>query len=109
MQNTTMNFEEAFRDFLSKRVTEELGIWLSADAQYKRVNAELEMQEEQVKACVHSNEYRDFDILFDRLNSLCGEMEITIAETAYMKGLKDGFRLYSTIMLDGGTVQCQED
>lgn len=112
MQNTSKDFEEAFRDFLSKRVTEDLGIWLLADTEYQRVNAEIEMQEERIKACVHSDECRDFDSIFDRLNSLCGEMEITVAETAYIKGLKDGFRLYSMIMLDGsggGAVPCRED
>ncbi len=98
MHNTTKNFEEAFWDFVSKRVTEDLDHLLQSDREYSRLTLEIEAQEERVKACVHSADIREFDSLFDRLNSLCGEMESTVSDIMYLQGIRDGFRLYNILM-----------
>ncbi len=98
MNNTSKSFEEAFKDFVSKRVTEDLDAYLPSDSEYERLTSEIEVQEERVKACVHSDDNREFDSLFDRLNSLCGEMESTVSNIMYLQGIRDGFRLYTMLI-----------
>ncbi len=100
MYHFSKGFEEAFKDFISKHVTEDLDRYLSSDMEYARLSSEIENQENKIKACVHSEDITEFDSLFDKLNSLCGELESTISDIMYLQGIRDGFRLCSILTDD---------
>ena len=97
MSNISKSFKEAFGDFITKRVVEDLGECLSEDTEYRRVTSEIETYADKIR---DSENDEDFDLLFDRFDSLCGELESIIAHIMYMQGLRDGYRLYSLVMLE---------
>lgn len=100
MCSISKNFLEDFKSFISKRVLEDLADCLSNNGEYVRVTAEIETYADKIKSSASSEHDKEFDLLFDRFDSLCGELETIIADIMYMQGMRDCFKLCSILMLE---------
>ena len=96
------NFDEKFMRFITNRVCEVLDNYLALNEEYRRLNTEIGMCQEEIKALAPVEGTKEFEERFNRFDSLNGELEGVVADIIYQQGLKDGMRLGCIFTTDQG-------
>lgn len=91
-EDSNKTFEQSFREFITKRLNEDLSGLVLENTEFMETNEEIDKFYEKLLEAFTEGDRQAFQDYLDRYTSLQGCASGIIEETAYIQGMKDLYR-----------------
>jgi len=93
MDENIKAFEESFKEFISQRLNEDLGVLILENKELKEMYEDSENYHKKIFTAFDKGDKEAFEDGFDKFTSIQDEICGNIAELSYLQGMKDTYRL----------------